>query len=184
MSDVQRWQYRSSVAEGWEDGGIGVFCVGGIMTPDASLAVIRDNADWVKATGTVGQVVRYDACCMAIDAESLLRNARSVAACNRSLEAPTALLVHADQHELFSTYADLMAEAGILRSVFLDLHEALRWARAMAPIHVELRGAERRARYQATGPTSSTAVAWCARQQAVPAVSQIAARAVRRLRSA
>lgn len=159
MGGIKKWQYKTTKAAGWTDSGISVFLVAGIVTPDASLEVIRDNADWMKTTRSVGQVVRYDTCAMAIDAKSLLVSAKLVAATNRSLETPTALLVHPDQYELFSTYADLMAESGILRSVFLDLNEALGWAREMAPIYVELRASEQRARALAceSVPRTSTA---------------------------
>lgn len=154
MGGKRKWQYKTAQADGWVDAGIGVFDVSGVMTPSASLEVIRDNADWTRATANVCQVVRYDCCAMAIDAESLLCNAQAIALTNRSLETPTALLVHADQHELFSTYADLMAEAGILRAVFLDLDSALAWAREMAPIYAELTGSV------CPGRARSSAVSW------------------------
>ena len=60
------------------------------------------------------------------------------------LATPTALLVKADDLEMWQTYAQLMAQNGIVRGVFTDDDAALRWVRRQAEV-------ERLTRSQAFG---------------------------------
>lgn len=172
MGGVKKWNYGTGTAEGSCEDQFGIFTIRGVVTPRTVVDCFKDNGVWLKGQGLIGQVVRYDSSCMAIDADGLLRSASSIVETSTSLATPTALVVSPEQFELFSTYVALMSKAGIFRSVHLRFEQALDWTRRVGPIHAEMLSEEMR-EPPLSSPTARRApFASSGRLQAVLAVTQ------------
>lgn len=145
MSATNRQQYRTAGTVSFIDNEIGVIRICGIVTPDTSIQLLRDNADWLAANDPMGQVAYYDSAAMAVDAQILLRNASQAGAENPALACPTALVVNPGQLELFSTYCRLISRSGISRAAFVDPQSARDWATRQARLHAHRLEVARRA---------------------------------------
>lgn len=135
MSTKASWRYATASATGSIAGSIAHVGIVGIVTPSVSADLLGDNADWIQSLGAFGQVAIYDSAMMMLDPHRMLANARASANVNRALEVPTALLVRPEQLELFTTYALMMLEHGIVRAAFDRYEPALAWAQQQAVIH-------------------------------------------------
>ena len=120
------------------NGGLAVVEITGLVTPAISLQVLRDNAAFVARQGVVGQVAVYSRAAMAINAESMLRNARIARLDAPEIALPTAIVAPPEAFELCRSYCALMCEAGFWRRAFVDYESALRWAGEYAAIRAEL----------------------------------------------
>ncbi len=130
----KQWQYTGATSQAWADGGIAVFRTEGVVTPKVSGLVLSSCQQAMRDWGAVGLVAEYTGADLQIDANALLGSALKVVASDGALALPTALLVKPDDLGMWRTYAWLMARSGIVRGVFTQHEEALRWARKQAAI--------------------------------------------------
>lgn len=129
-----QWQYAGASAQAWFDGGLAVFRTTGVVTPTVCGLVLGDCQVAMQGWGADGLVAQYTGADLKIDAKALLQSALSVVATDGALALPAALLVKPDDAEMWRSYAWLMARNGIVRGVFTDADEAMRWARLQAAI--------------------------------------------------
>lgn len=129
------WTYDRAHAQAWGDCGLAVFSATGIITPSIAGSVLADCQSALGDWRSDGLVASYRDADMRIDPDRLLGHALEVVADGGRLALPTALVVKRDDLPMWRTYADLMARAGILRGVFTDYDQALRWARTQAAVY-------------------------------------------------
>lgn len=120
------------------NGGLAVVQIAGLVTPAISLQVLRDNAAFVARNKIAGQVAIYTGAAMAINADSMLRNAQVARIEAPEIALPTAIVASPEAFEMCRSYCALMCEAGFWRRAFLDHESALRWAAEYAQIREEL----------------------------------------------
>lgn len=134
MSQCSEWEYGGASAQAWGCGGIALIRSRGVVTQSVAGSILADCQSVVDAWQTRGLVAQYDEAQLDIDADTLCRSAVKVVEANGRLSLPTALVVRRDDLPMWKTYAHLMAQRGILRGVFTDYDQAMRWARTQAAI--------------------------------------------------
>ena len=134
------------------NGGLAVAHVTGLVTPAISLQLLRDNAAFVARNKIAGQVAVYSGAAMAINADSMLRNAQVARIEAPEIALPTAIVASVEAFDMCRSYCALMCEAGFWRRAFLDYESALRWAAEYAQIREELL-AQRRPAPTEAGPS-------------------------------
>lgn len=94
-------------------------------------------AEW----GTEGLVADYQCASLHIDSQKLFGSAMSVISSGNggALACPTALVVCPDDLTMWRDYAALMANAGVLRGVFVSHDAALSWVRRQAAVFAQIR---------------------------------------------
>ncbi len=132
--------------------GLAVVRITGLITTAISLQVLRDNAAFVARNKIAGQVAVYSGAAMAINAESMLRNAQVARIEAPEIALPTAIVAPVEAFEMCRSYCALMCAAGFWRRAFLDYESALRWAAEYAQIREELL-AQRRPPPTEVGPS-------------------------------
>ena len=118
------------------DNGIGVFRVGGVVTPEAAAAAMRDNRDWLFRGRMPAQIVCYESADMRITPAQM---AAAVGAAARAAEGvacftPTAVVVEADLLPAWRPYCWMMAQAGAASAVFASMRQARHWATEAAAL--------------------------------------------------
>lgn len=130
--------YQAATMSTDPNGGLAVVEIKGLVTPAISLQVLRDNAAFVAAHKVAGQVAVYSRAAMAINPESMLRNAQIARAEAPEIALPTAIVAPPEAFEMCRSYCALMCEAGFWRRAFLGFEEALQWAAEYSAIRQEL----------------------------------------------
>lgn len=128
------WNYGPAHAEAWGDCGLSVFRTHGVVQPSTVGRILSSCQGAMGEWETAGLVADYRNAYLRIDADGLLQSALQVVHAGGALALPTALVVKPDELQLMKTYAHLMARNGIMRGVFTDSDEALRWVRQQAQV--------------------------------------------------
>lgn len=122
---------RSSI---WGDGPIAVFRAEGQFRVNTAPPMLTHAqlclAEW-RSAGLVGD---YSRARVETTADELLASVTTVIAQDGALSLPNALVVRPEDLTTWRQYARMMAQVGILRGVFLNYDDALRWVSAQATI--------------------------------------------------
>lgn len=107
----------------------------GTVTDASAAAMLAQCAVDLPRLSAWAMVARYDTARLAIDPQTLL--ACAAPAMDRhagALRLPTAIVVPADELELWRIYCDLQGRRGVLRKAFTSHADALRWAQEHAEL--------------------------------------------------
>ncbi len=99
-----------------------VAVVRGLVTPRIAEGIIADAGSWGE--GRMAQVVRYDDARVDLDAEELLGAALRA----QAGDIPTALVVSPEHLRVFSQYAQMNMDRGVMKAAFTRLEAAEGWA--------------------------------------------------------
>lgn len=129
------WQDVGLESRLWGDNGIAVFRAQGEFYGQLAAPMLAHAQDTVAAWRSDALVADYTASRLRITSAQLAGSITNVIHKTGALSLPTALVVRRDDLAVWDAYARALAEdAGILRGVFLDYDEALRWVRLQAEI--------------------------------------------------
>ena len=128
------------IARTSQDQGVGLFVVQQPLTKATAAQILHRNHSWlVEEARVAGQVVDYSHTVTDLDARPLCKVAleivrHGIEPGSRGLSTPTALVVNADQLEMWQRYAVMMCRVGIPRAAFASASMARQWAAANAAL--------------------------------------------------
>ena len=121
-------EYSGVVVHAHQVDGVVQAKVAGDVTEAAAARIIGDSRKWARRP--MAQVVSYQAARMGICADALFKVAQSA----HPADTPTALVVPADQFEMFRVYVRMHMDRGVHKAVFTSAEEASLWAGRQAAV--------------------------------------------------
>lgn len=134
MIQTAKWDYGVATADLWDDGGISVMRTAGLLIERTAPQIIGNCSLQLARWGSVGLVAQYQHADLQISPEDLFADAIGSARPVGGAAMPVALVVKREDLEMWRVYALLMARNGVLRGLFTDDAQALRWTRRQAAI--------------------------------------------------
>jgi hypothetical protein len=118
------------------DNGIGEFVVSGLVTRSTATIALARNHQWVTEARVGAQVVSYAGSTLMVAPGSICESVKQIvgASTDWGLQVPTALVVRADDMQMWKDYCWLMAQLGISRAAFVSHADARCWAQAQAAL--------------------------------------------------
>lgn len=134
MIQSAKWNYGAALADLWDDGGIAVMKTAGLLAQSTAPQIIGNCGQQLARWGSVGLVAHYQNADMQINPRALFSSAIASARSAAGRSLPVALVVKREDLDAWRVYVGLMARNGVLRGVFTDDEQALRWVRQQAAI--------------------------------------------------
>lgn len=134
MIQNANWYYGVAMSDLWDDGGIAVMKTAGLLIPSTAPQIIRNCGQQLARWGSVGLMAHYQNADLRINPDDMFAGAIGPARIAAGRSLPVALVVKREDLDAWRVYARLMARNGVLRGVFTDDAQALRWTRQQAAI--------------------------------------------------